>query len=58
MVQLEEFLDEASFMKGYKHANILTTIGIAWCLGDRPKVVLPYMENGDLCSLIRRPDVV
>lgn len=56
--KLEAFLDEACFLKGYRHANILTTIGVVWREGDRPKVVLPYMELGDLCSLVRRPDRV
>ena len=45
-------------MKYYKHVNILTTIGIVWVKSDRPKVVLPYMALGDLCSLIQNPEKV
>lgn len=55
---MKEFLREASFLKFLKHPNILPTIGIVWAKGDRPKVVLPYMALGDLCSLIRKVDMV
>lgn len=56
--RMQEFLQEASFSKFLEHPNILPTIGIVWVKGDRPKVVLPYMALGDLCSLIRKTDVV
>ena len=52
------FLDEACFLTGFKHPNILNTLGVVWKEGDRPKVILPYMELGDLCSLVRRTDMV
>ena len=58
VAKLEEFLEEASFLKYYKHVNILKPLGVVWRDGDRPQVVLPYMAQGDLCSLIRKPDMV
>ena len=45
-------------MKHYNHANILKPLGVVWSDGDRPQVILPYMAKGDLCSLIRKPEVV
>ena len=55
---IEEFLAEAAFMKHYNHVNILKPLGVVWSDGDRPQVILPYMAKGDLCSLIRKPEVV
>ena len=55
---IEDFLAEAAFMKHYNHANILKPLGVVWCDGDRPQVILPYMAKGDLCSLVRKPEVV
>ena len=55
---MEEFLEEAAFMKHYTHANILKPLGVVWRDGDRPQVVLPYMSQGDLCSLVRKSDMV
>ena len=57
-LKLKMFLDEACFLTGFKHPNILNTLGVVWKEGDRPKVILPYMELGDLCSLVRRTDMV
>ena len=45
-------------MVGCKHINILSTIGVVWNSGERPVVILPYMARGDLCSLLKRPEVV
>lgn len=56
--QLEDFLEEACFVVGCKHINILSTIGVVWNSGERPVVILPYMARGDLCSLLKRPEVV
>jgi len=58
MKQLQEFLEEAIFMKDFSHANILVTLGVCWRIGDRPNVVLPYMALGDLGSLLRKPEMV
>lgn len=55
---LEGFLHEASFLKGYRHVNVLTPIGVVWRAGNRPQVVLPFMDKGDLCDLIKKPDIV
>ncbi|KAF6022807.1 hypothetical protein EB796_018884 [Bugula neritina] len=55
--QIEAFLEEATFLQLHEHANILVTLGVVWRSGEKPLVVLPYMANGDLCSLIRRPEI-
>ncbi|XP_067950884.1 hepatocyte growth factor receptor-like isoform X1 [Watersipora subatra] len=57
LCQLEDFLQEASFVKYYNHVNILVTLGVVWKKRDRPYVVLPYMAFGDLHSLIKRPEM-
>ena len=55
---IEEFLAEAAFMKHYNHANILKPLGVVWSDGDRPQVILPYMAKGDLCSFVRKSEMV
>ena len=54
IADMEEFLQEAAFMKYYKHINVLKPLGVVWRDGDRPQVVLPYMAQGDLCSLLKK----
>ena len=55
---LENFLAEGTLMIDFKHENVLSLIGVVQEDGERPLVVLPYMENGDLCSFIKMEDVV
>ncbi|XP_067929822.1 hepatocyte growth factor receptor-like [Watersipora subatra] len=53
----ESFLTEGTMMIDFKHKNVLSLIGVVCEEGERPMVVLPYMENGDLCSLIKHEDL-
>ncbi|XP_067931127.1 hepatocyte growth factor receptor-like [Watersipora subatra] len=53
----ESFLIEGTMMIDFKHKNVLSLIGVVCEEGERPMVVLPYMENGDLCSLVKREDL-
>ena len=55
---LENFLFEGIMMIDFKHENVLSLIGIVFQLGERPLVVLPLMENGDLHSFIKKDDIV
>ena len=55
---LESFLEEATLMIDFKHPNVLSLLGIVYQKGERPLVILPFMENGDLRSYIQRDDVV
>ena len=55
---LENFLLEGTMMIDFKHENVLSLIGIIYERGERPLVVLPLMENGDLHSFIKRDDIV
>ncbi|KAF6040418.1 hypothetical protein EB796_001268 [Bugula neritina] len=54
---LENFLSEGVLMIDFKHENVLSLVGVVYEPGERPLVVLPYMENGDLCSLVKRDDL-
>lgn len=56
--QLENFLTEGTLMIDFKHENVMSLVGVIWEEGDRPLVVLPYMENGDLSGLIKSPSTV
>lgn len=56
--ELEEFLEEAIKLKDKKHKNILPTVGVIWKKGDKPYIVLPYMSNGPLHQLLRKPQLV
>ena len=55
---LENFLAEGTLMIDFKHENVLSLVGVVYEQGDRPFIVLPYMDNGDLCTFVRRHDVV
>ena len=44
-------------MQYFDHANVLGLLGVA-IQNDRPFVILPYMENGDLKSFISNPENV
>ncbi|KAG8174097.1 hypothetical protein JTE90_027468 [Oedothorax gibbosus] len=46
---VESFLREALVMKDFDHPNVLSCSGVLRG-GQRPSIVLPFMENGDLCS--------
>lgn len=56
--ELESLLEEALFLKGFQHRNVLGTVGIVWRTGDRPVIILPYMSRGSLKSLVQTPDAV
>jgi len=55
---LENFLSEGVLMIDFKHENVLSLVGVVYEPGERPLVVLPYMENGDLCSFVKKNDLV
>ena len=55
---IEKFLEEALLLAHLCHANVLCTLGICISQADKPQVVLPYMANGDLKSLIRNENLV
>lgn len=54
----QNFLAEGTLMINFRHENVLSLIGVVTEKGERPLVVIPYMENGDLCTLVRRNDLV
>ena len=45
------FIKESARMAGFTHDNILSLIGIT-VKDEKPCIILPYMENGDLHSYI------
>ena len=55
---LEAFLIEGTLMIDFRHPNVLSLLGIVYQRGERPLVILPFMEKGDLLSYIQRNDVV
>jgi serine/threonine protein kinase len=55
---VEQFLEEAVFLQDFHHPNVLPTVGVCWPPGTNPQVVLPYMANGDLRSLIKKDTLV
>ena len=48
---VESFLEEVMRMKGFQHRNVMTTIGLV-LRDNRPFVVLPFMDKGDLKTYI------
>lgn len=57
MKDVTSFLEEAVVMKDFNHSNVLSLLGVA-IEGNKPYVILPYMEHGDLKSYISDPDRV
>jgi len=55
---IEKFLEEGMFMINFRHPNVLSLIGVVFEKKDRPLVILPFMENGNLHSLISRERMV
>lgn len=55
---LENFLTEGTLMIDFKHENVLSLIGVVYEKADLPLVVLPFMENGDLCTFVKKEDLV
>ena len=53
-----QFIKESVALQDFDHPNVLQTLGICWPSGVTPRVVLPYMANGDLRSLIRKNSAV
>lgn len=52
--EIRAFMEEAIVMASFRHANVLTMIGV--CVDPTthiPTLVLPYMEHGDLQKYLR-----
>ena len=54
----ESFLAEGVCTIDFKHANVLTLFGVVNENDGRPLIILPYMENGDLRTLIHEQNEV
>ena len=52
-----KFLEEATMMLDFNHQHILPLLGVS-IHKNRPHVILPYMENGDLKEYISNPQNV
>ena len=52
-----EFIEEATMMMEFQHENVLTIYGVM-IKEDKPFVILPFMENGDLHSYLVQPSNV
>ena len=52
--EFKSFLSEAVIMKDFDHINVLSLYGVV-IKEDKPYVILPYMEHGDLKSFIINP---
>ncbi len=51
MKDVASFMEEAVVMKDFNHPNVLSLLGVVLD-ENKPYVVLPYMEHGDLKSYI------
>jgi serine/threonine protein kinase len=48
----KDFLEEGLRMKDLDHTNVLSLVGFSFN-GDKPLIVTPYMENGDMLTYIK-----
>ena len=55
--EISNFLEEAIIMKDFDHANVLSLLGVT-VQNDRPYVILPLMEHGDLKNYVSKHDKV
>ena len=46
--------DEILKMKHFDHPNVMTLIGVCVSIGGGPAIIMPYMENGNLLSYLRK----
>lgn len=51
--ELAEFIQEALIMKDFEHSNVMALIGLAFDDDKVPRLVLPFMFNGDLLTFLR-----
>ncbi|XP_059172415.1 macrophage-stimulating protein receptor-like [Physella acuta] len=56
-MDLKGFVQEAVMMREFQHPNVLGLVGLSEKEPGVPYVVLPFMENGDLLTYVRDPDV-
>lgn len=54
---VEGFLSEAVKLQGMEHANLLTVLGVV-IENNRPFMVLPLMDHGDMKSFLAQPEQV
>lgn len=56
--EIDEFLNEAAYMKDFNHPNVIRLLGVCFEVGQchfpRPMVILPFMKYGDLHSFLLR----
>jgi len=45
-------------MSNFKHANVIGLIGVVYPESGMPIVVLPFMQHGDIRSLLHKDDEV
>ena len=56
-MDVEEFLKEGMMMKDFDHEHVLSLIGVA-IQGNNPRIILPFMELGNLKDLLKNPTYV
>ena len=54
---VSEFLEEATIMHNFDHPNVLCLLGVV-IDHNKPYVIMPLMENGDLRIFIGKRDRV
>ena len=54
---VEGFLSEAVKLQGMEHANLLTVLGVV-IEDNKPYMVLPLMDHGDMKSFLAQPEQV
>ena len=47
-------LNECTKMSSFDHPNVLTLVGVCLDGGTAPFIIMPYMENGNLLTYLRK----
>lgn len=52
--EVDSLLKESIRMKQLSHPNVMNLVGVCLDAGSAPYLILPYMANGDLLSLLKK----
>ena len=52
--EIESLLEECLKMSHFKHAHVMSLVGVCIDIESTPLIIMPYMENGSLLKYLKR----
>ena len=53
-LDVDQFVEESLKMSRFKHAHVMSLIGVCLDAGPAPYIVMPYMANGSLLKYLKK----